>query len=162
MTVEKKIAMLESNLGRILGFISTADNKVTTVFALDTAMLGVLAALTPQAGCWSTFLIIFAVVAATALIVSIIMITLTSFPRTNGPVDSLIYFGSISKRDINIYQKDILTMSLDEYISDLSKQCHINATIADIKYKWIRRATISLYLAVIPWFLYLYYTYQLR
>ena len=52
MELEGKLSMMENTLARQLQWIAAADSKVATIFAIDTAMLGVLAALAAHTQTW--------------------------------------------------------------------------------------------------------------
>uniref|UniRef100_A0A832HZV7 Uncharacterized protein n=1 Tax=Eiseniibacteriota bacterium TaxID=2212470 RepID=A0A832HZV7_UNCEI len=52
MEANERIAALESNLSRLLQMVGAVDSRTGLVLALGTTMLGVLAALLPQATKW--------------------------------------------------------------------------------------------------------------
>lgn len=146
------LQFLEANLARQLSWISMADSKTSFVFAVNTAMLAVLAAVSPKsASDWTVVQAVFAALAAALAMASLIFLSIASFPRTRGPKSSLIYFGCIAQRDANQFAEAASEMSEDAYVSDLCAQCHRNAEIAKLKFVWVQRALISLYLSVIPW-----------
>jgi hypothetical protein len=80
------ISFLESNMARQLGWISAADSKASLVFAIDIAMLGLLAAVSPTTGTeWTLAPAIFAAFTATFGLATLLFLSLVSFPRTKGP-----------------------------------------------------------------------------
>lgn len=152
---------LEENLARQLAWIVAAESKVPFVFTADTVMLGLLATLSPSAACyWSTGPAILASIAAALGLASLVCLSLASFPKTRGSKNSIIYFGGIAKRNATQYEEAVRNTSSESYLKDLSSQCHRNAEIASLKYKWIKRALVALYLAVGPWALTLYLLYS--
>ncbi len=154
-------SFLEANLSRQIAWIGAADSKISFVFAINTAMLGVLAAVSPRAtDSWAVAPAIFAAFAAVFGLASLIFLSLASFPRTKGPKSSLIYFSGIAQRDANQFKQATCQMSTESYIDDLCAQCHRNAEIAERKFVWVQRALIALYLSVAPWCLAVYLLYN--
>lgn len=152
MNESDHIRAIENILVRQLGWIAAADSKVSFVFTIITAMLGVLAAVSPRGGApWSTAPALFALLAAACGLLSLIALSLVTFPRTKNINKSVIYFGKIAESDAAIFHDAILNMTYESYIIDLSDQCYRNAEIASRKFKWLQRALILLYLAIVPW-----------
>lgn len=149
---EKELAScLEVSLSRLLSWIGAADSKTHTIFAFNTAMLGVLAALAPAPSLWPMVGAIWACVAALSSGASLMFCTFASFPRTSGPKGSVVYFEGIANHESSAYAKKIKDLTLDAYIEDLAAQCHRNAQIASAKFTWVRNAVVALYVAVVPW-----------
>ena len=95
-----QIEFLEVNLTRQLAWIAAADSKSTFIFAIDTAMLGVLAAVSPKsASGWAVAPSVFGAFAAVLVLASLLFLSFASFPRTKGPKSSLVFFGGIVQRD---------------------------------------------------------------
>lgn len=153
MDSEKRVAAQEALLGRLLGAVAAADGKIGAVFATDTAMLGVLAALAPKYGTWSRAEASVAAIGGSLLLGSIFMLSLASFPRTGGPRKSLLFFAAICKLPVATYLEELGTMTIPEYIKDLGTQCHRNAEIATRKHFWIKWAMKAMYVAVPFWLL---------
>jgi hypothetical protein len=151
-----------SNLARQLQFIGSADSRAGLVLALDTAMLGVLAALSPDAAKWDVAGAIFSAIAVVGLLLSLLFLSFASFPRTKGPRGSVLYFEGIVGRDANTYLQELRTLTSDAYVCDLARQCHRNAEIARAKYVWLRGSLISLYAGVVPWALAVFLLYLHR
>lgn len=152
MTDFNKISFLEGNLSRQLDWISAADSRGSFIFAFDTAMLGVLAAVAPKTG--SVWVVAPAIVASFSALfglASLLFLCFSSFPRMDGPRNSLIFFGGITERDSKQFVKAVSELSSESYVADLSAQCYRNAEIANRKFIWIKRALIALYLSVVPW-----------
>lgn len=162
MNQEEKIKHLEDNLARQLGWIETADSKATFIFMLNVAMLGLLASVSPLSICYWIFTsALFASLSAALSLMSLLFLSIASFPITQGPSDSLIFFGEIVKRDIDQFKSEIDLTTFEKYTVDLAEQCYRNAQIANRKYEWIQRALLCLYLSVIPWGLAIYSLYNI-
>jgi len=152
MSEFNRVSILEDNLTRQLGWIVVADSKASFVFAIDTAMLGVLAAVSTRIGsAWAVVPAVFTAFALAFGLATLLLLCFASFPRTKGPKNSLIYFGGIASRDTDQFRDAISQMSLESYTTDLVAQCHRNAEIASLKFTWVHRAIIALYLSVLPW-----------
>lgn len=162
MTDEQRIKTLEETISRLLQWIAAAEARISVVLGLDTAMLGAIAVFAPTPKMWSTSAVAFAAIAVTALALSLTFLAAASFPRTNGPKQSLIYFGGIAERDPDQFLSEIKTLTADKYIDDLSRQCHRNAQIALTKFSWIKRAKIALFFGIAPWAIALFVLYQLK
>jgi hypothetical protein len=155
------VSFLEKNLTRQIAWISAADSKISFILAIDTAMLGFLAAVSPKAaGGWEVAPAICAAFAAVFGLTSLIFLSLASFPRTKGPKGSLIFFGGIAQRDAVQFRKATSEMSTESHFDDLCAQCHRNAGIAERKFVWVQRALIALYLSATPWCLAIYLLYN--
>jgi len=150
---------LDSHLERQLHWIGAADGKATTIFAIDTAMLAVLAALTPQKDAWTVFPAIVATIAAVLLLTSIGGLAAATFPRVAGPKGSLLFFGGICEYDEEDFVKRLTHPDLSEMTRDYARQVYRNAQIAKTKYWCIKIAMIAIFIAVLPWLLAIYALY---
>jgi len=159
---DRRIAFLEMSLARNLAWIAAADAKTAVIFAIGTAMIGLLAAAAPAYGKWTALGVILVSASGTLLVASLLCLTAAIFPRMKGPQLSLIFFGGISNRSTDKYREDV--MSLDEagYLEDLIQQVHINAGIAAKKYLWVRNASVLLYVSTTPWFAALFVLFRDR
>lgn len=142
---------LDRILERNLAWIAAADSKTAPILAVDTAMLGVLAALTPAPPDWRVVSAVFAVVTCLFLLASLVFLIAAVFPRVDGPEGSLVFFGGIRSRDPDAYVSEILAAPEEELARDYGLQIHRNAQIAGAKYWGVRAAMISLFCAVLPW-----------
>ena len=160
MDPHQKVEFLERSLDRLLGWIAAADAKLSTFFAIDTAMLAVLASLLPRPNCWTLLSGVSAALSGALLITSLGMLAAAAFPRTAGPKRSLVYFGGISDREFGQYWTDVDQITVPRYLNDLAQQCHRNAQIARSKYEWVRRAALALFLGVWPWLVAVFELYR--
>lgn len=154
------IERAEDELSRILEWIRSADSRLRFVLPLAIAMLGVISALIPPPSSWTLLGGISASFAVFFLGLSIVFCAFSSFPRTSGPLGSLIYFGGITTRDLAQFERDFRNMSDDEYLTDLLSQCHRNAQIAKAKYAWLQRSIACLFFSLAPWVAGLYELYS--
>jgi Pycsar effector protein len=150
---KRTISFLESCLARHLAWITAADAKTAVIFTLVIAMVALPVATVPKYGDWTPAGVVMAVIAGLGLLSTLASLTLAIIPRTTPPAQSLIFFGTVAKRSVELYRRDVVTLNDENYVDDLIRQTHVNATIASKKYYWIRRATILLYVSLLPWML---------
>lgn len=162
MNEDQVIKTLEASLSRLLSWVAAAEARISLVLGLDTAMLGALAVFAPKPQLWTIAASSFGAIAVTALALSLGSLALATFPRTDGPKKSLIFFTGIANRDSDQFHQEMKSLSVSQYIEDLSRQCHRNAEIAECKFSWVKRAQIALFFAIIPWSIALFLLYQLR
>jgi hypothetical protein len=152
MTTESDRADLAKHILALnLGWIVSADSKVGPIFAIDTAMLGTIAALAPANGEWASSQIVATTLAGGLLLASLICLAASVFPRLSGPKGSAFFFGGIAEMDRDKYVKHLLDSPVNDLMEDLVRQCHRNAEIAQKKYSWIKWSMILLFLSVLPW-----------
>jgi hypothetical protein len=162
MDTAQRISFLEQNLARQLAWIAAAESKISFILGLDTAMLGLLAGSLGKHSAWTVTVYIFGGLTAVLGVASLLFLSFASFPRTKGPDGSLVYFGTVAKREVAQFRAEVCDLSIPEYVDDLCSQCHRNAEIAKTKYVSIKWALHCLYLSVIPWGLALYFVYGSR
>ena len=161
METRDRVQFLETNLARQISWVSAADSKSSFIFTLAVAMLGLLAAVAPKdASGWTIGSAVFAALAGSLELASLLMLSFASFPRTGGPKGSLLYFGGIAKRERGQFKDAACDLGDEAYVEDLCAQCHRNAEIADTKFTWAQRALLMLYLSVVPWGLAIYLLYS--
>lgn len=160
--LDGKLDLLDRILSKNLAWISAADTKGTLLFAVDSAMLAVLAALVPPINVWTTGAVVAAAIAILFQMASIAFIVVAMFPRLNGPRGSLIYFGGIASHDEADYVRKIMDNPIEEVITDFARQCHRNAEIAKTKYDMVRRGVISGFLALPFWLAAIWLLYPLK
>ncbi len=156
------IAFLEKTLERLLEWIRAADAKIPPVLAISTSMLAVVAALFPDADSWDLISAGAGILAIIPLVICLILLFLASFPQTNGPTNSLIFFEGITMNDSSTYSTKVKIMTEQEYIMDLAEQCYRNAEIASSKYWLLKCAMKSLFFSLIPWLFFVFILYRGR
>lgn len=155
-----RVARQETILSMQLEWIRGVDNKGSLVIGLATAMLAMVAAVTPARAELTCPNIFTALVGATAPMLCVLWCGLASFPHTHGPSGSMVYFGTIASRPFPAYAKAASEQSEREYLVDLVAQCHRNAQIAACKYKHIGRGLLALFVGVPVWLICCYFLYK--
>lgn len=151
MQNEQRIEFLETELARLLNWIQSSENRLSLIIPLTTAMLSGLFILAPSYDSWTILQGVLIVLSALLLLITIVCAVISSFPRTDGPKGSLIYFGGISALERQQYLNAISKLTIDDFIKDLSAQCYVNALIASKKFAWVQRSLGFMFAATIPW-----------
>ena len=149
-------------LSKQLSFIFAADNKVAPIFAINTAMLGVLAALIPPIANWTIFGAITTTLSAIPLIASMIFLTLVTFPRLSGPKGSYIYFGGITTKSEDSYVNGMMNIEDDVFLKDILTQTYRNAEIAQSKFNHITKAMALTFISLPIWLLAVWLLYGIK
>jgi hypothetical protein len=123
-------------------------------------MLGVISALIPSPSSWTLLGGISASFAVFFLGLSVVFCAFSSFPRTSGPLGSMIYFGGITTRDLAQFNRDFCDMTDEQYLTDLLNQIYRNAQISQAKFAWLQRSIACLFLSLAPWIVGLYEFYS--
>ena len=142
-----------------LKWVAAADAKVSPVFAIDTAMLGALAALVPSASQWTIGAGITATIATLALVGSILCLAQATFPRLDGPEGSILFFGSITSMSESDYINRMLSCSDEELMKDIRRQIYRNAQIASEKFKFVKWAMVFSFISLPFWLIALWLIY---
>lgn len=138
---------------RTLDWIATADVKVGVAVAIDTAMLGGLAAVYAAADATSrtSWANASAIAAALGMAVAIFCVAMAAIPRMLGPVSSMIFFGRVSERTETEYFDEYQKLTDESFLQDLVTQIHRNAQIATAKHQWVRKGLNWSFYSAIPW-----------
>ena len=141
----------ERSLDRITEWIRAADIKSSLLLAIDTSMIAAILGLSARPGGWTEWsgaLILFGIA---FLFASIVMAALSTSPQLTGKTPSLIFFGDIASRGPIEYSVRVESRTPSDYLKDLNAQCHRNSEVAFRKYRWIQRASMALFMGIIPW-----------
>lgn len=140
--------ILEQTFDRQLGWISGVDRRVGFVFAANVAMLGVLVRV---AGTTFTDWLLWTAIAGFCIAGSLVFLGIAMLPDTDGTDLSKIFFGGISNHGVDQYEAEMRKLTRDEYMTDLASQCHVNARIADRKYRFVKWSMWAMSAAVFFW-----------
>lgn len=125
---------------RTLGWIEAAELKLGIVISIQIATLGGLAAAYASAGTKTPAEFGCALAAAIISVCVVFFAAVALWPRTTGPVVSLLYFGRIKELSLSEYGSKLKTMSEADFVDDIARQIHRNSEIAVIKFRWLSRA----------------------
>ncbi|MBW9263725.1 MAG: hypothetical protein K1564_19360 [Candidatus Thiodiazotropha sp. (ex. Lucinisca nassula)] len=142
-----------------LEWVKTADSKVPPLFAIDIAMLGLLAALVKVLPSWTIPAAIACSIATIPLLLSLFSLALAMFPRLDGPKESKVFFGGITKQSEKNFKENFFSDDGSDYRDDILSQAYRNAEIASKKYSNIKFAFIFTFSSAIPWVIAVYLLY---
>ena len=140
-------------LERNLHWISAAEVKAGAVVAIDTAMLGALAAafsVIPSAN-RTGVTNLSSLVAAACLLIALFCVAMSVLPRTDGPTSSFVFFGKIVKHTAADYADTFRRATTGAFLDNCLDQVYRNAQIACAKFGWVRYAMMWSFGAVLPW-----------
>lgn len=147
---QEQLEIAERRLDRLLDWVGRSDTKFSVVLGVDAGMLGFLATSVPTSAAPIGPLAVAAVSVA-LLVASLVFVYRGTYPRTEGPDGSLVYFGSIAREDFEDLRTRFRACSSDDHLDDVLEQVHRNSEIVDRKFTELRRAYGCLLLAVVPW-----------
>ena len=138
-----------------LHWITASEAKAGVIVAIDTTMLGALAAAfsalpSAEHTAWANICSFFA---AACLLNSMFCTAMSVLPRTVGPPNSFMYFGKIVKRSAADYLDAFRRADSCAFLVDCIDQVYRNAEIACTKFRWVPNAMIWLFAALLPWVL---------
>lgn len=150
---KQRLATAQWVLERHLAWIAAAEVKVGVIVAINTALLGGLAAAFAASDntarvAWTY---VFLLSAAASSVIGLFCAAMAVLPRTTGPKDSLLFFGPIAAQDSADFG-ELFHHATDEHLlADWTDQIHRNAEIARDKYAWVRRSMYWSFFAATPW-----------
>jgi len=150
---EERIKAAQWLFERTLGWIATADVKVSVALALDTAMLGGLAAAFAGSDYHlrTAWCYLFVLAATAGMAFAMFCAGMAAIPRMRGPVKSMIFFGRVMEKDADTYVDEFSNMTEKEYLADLARQIHRNSEIACEKHHWVRKSLFWSFLSAGVW-----------
>jgi hypothetical protein len=110
---EKRIKAAQWLFERTLGWIATADVKVGVALALDTVMLGGLAAAFAGSDVHlrTTWCYFFVLGATAGMAFAMFCAGMAAIPRMRGPVKSMIFFGRVMEKNVDTYVDEFSKMT---------------------------------------------------
>jgi hypothetical protein len=143
--------ILETNLHRQSEAIRSADIKIALLVPTTTVMLGVMAALLRDQEVAPLQLLV-ASFCLVPLLLAFVLMASGVMPRLRGsPSPSLLFFGDLSAKGAGAARDALLTLTPQAYLADLAAQCHTTASIAQTKYRLVRRAYLAFLVALPFW-----------
>lgn len=155
MNIERAEKILQLQLD----WVRAADSKVPPLFAINIAMLGLMAALIKSLPIWTISVAIPSSIAAMLLFFSLFFLALAVFPRLDGPKESNIFFKGIVKQSETTFKTNLASATDSIIQDDLLNQAYRNAEIADKKYSNIRLAFIFTFCSIPFWVFSIFFLY---
>lgn len=152
---------LIDRLDRILEWIKTCDTKTSILLAGMGIVATILTSekfLQKETDVWEVFfrnIDWLKIICILSFIVSVVLIIMSIFffilelnpflfskKSGNTKIDSLYFFGTISKKDRGVFKKQYFEQTLENEVDDLLNQVYMNAKICNLKYKRTKRGII--------------------
>lgn len=149
--VNERLNNARWTLERQLAWIVAADVKVGVVVTLHVAMLGGLGAAYSAANAKSAWVNGSAFAYALCAFVALLCAALALWPRTLGPVKSLVFFGRVAEVKCEDYVYAFEKTSDDDFLKDLTTQIHRNAEIARDKHDHVGKAMMISFIGALSW-----------
>ena len=149
----KKVSLeaAERQLDRTQEFFLRIDSKVSALFAITSAQVAIVAlniTYVDLKAIWLAFTTAFFVLAIGWTIFNLYRCT---YPNLGGGKSSLVYFSEISKLEEDDFSEKYSTLTEEELMVDILSQVWRNSTIVAAKYGYLKQATISAIISIIPW-----------
>jgi len=142
----------------LLFWFARHDVRVALLTSLSLGMLGVLANASASITNWMWCQGLFFGLAALLLLLSLLLIYCSQYPKTKAYNSSLIFFGAIAASKANDYVVAFKAITEEQYLADLLSQIHTNSSILAVKFYNQKLSLIALGLAVIPWMVALFFS----
>ncbi len=168
LQIENGVANMDSKsakeiLNLQLHWISTADSKVIPIFALNTGILGIVAATAPPLDLMGIFDFGATAITAGFAFASIWFLLQTLLPNTREATDeddhvvsSDVFFLGITSRSIIEYEDQLVELTEESLTRDIARQIHRNAEIAAAKHANVQKGTKLAMTAAGCWLVFLY------
>ncbi len=150
------VDVAEKNLERQLQWVSVYDSRAAFIAGIDIAMAGYLIEQVSHSELWNTLSILSAPIALGLIFFSLFYIYKGQYPNVTSPNDSVLFFGTISKKYLDVFQKKIDTLTTEEYLDDLNSQTHANSLILSKKFSFLQTSMTSTVVSVVPWLISLF------
>lgn len=147
----ERVQVAQWILDKQLGWIAAADSKVAVIVALDTAVFATLATAYASAKAPIAWAVLTTMSTGALLVIALACAAMSLFPRTDGPKQSLVFFGPVATESRADYTAALVAAPLDKLHDDIAAQIHRNAEIAKLKHRWVRRSMGWSFLAAAPW-----------
>ncbi len=135
----------------VLSFFPRVDAKLSTVLAVDTALLATMSAAVPSFGQMNAWTWVGSSLTVVLLILSFVFLYRGGFPDTKGGHSSLIYFRQIAAHTEARFIEAYEAQSPETLRRDLLTQVWRNSEILTAKYDSLKRSFIFMAFSLLPW-----------
>jgi len=149
--MQARLSTAQWILERQLAWIAAAEVKVGVIVAIDTALLGGLAAVISTSNNIMCITWFFVVLSFLAIFIGLVCAAYVVLPRTDGPLTSFVFFGRIAVMKVADYTQKFCAATSQELLEDISNQIHRNAEIACEKYNLVTRSIRYSFFGAIVW-----------
>jgi hypothetical protein len=131
---EMSMLIAESALNKQLDWVRAADSKIPPLFAIDVAMLTVIASQQSAVSACGTAAVTCALIGVALLIASIFSLAAAAVPRLGSSTPSIVYFRGIVEMGREEFLSMMYRAEPADYVEELHKQAFLNAEIATKRY----------------------------
>ena len=133
----ERVQVAQWILDKQLGWIAAADSKVAVIVALDTAVFATLATAYASAKAPIAWASLTSMATGALLVIALAFAAMSLFPRTDGPKQSILFFGPVATESRVDYTAALVASPFDKLHEDIAAQIHRNAEIAKVKHRWV-------------------------
>lgn len=143
--INTKIQEAQTLLDMINGWISNIDTKISLALAFNSILIGIMCSNISGIDIVFNFIddsiikdivdTVLVVIMLVLIIISIIQMLIAVIASVSNTNNSLLFFGSIAKNDLNTYKSKFNTASEDDILNNLIEQIHTNSKICTKKVK---------------------------
>lgn len=146
-----RVEAAKFQLTLVLSLFPRVDTRASVLLGVNLGMLAFLVSNLPGVPQLRWDLLYPAVPTLMLIGYSLYQLFRCAFPQLQGGSSSLIFFGELAKRRESEYIDAFLEQSVPAYVKDLTAQAWRNAVILTLKYRHLKRAFVSMSLAVPCW-----------
>jgi len=141
----------ERQLDRVQSFFPRIDSKVSAIFAITAAQLAIAALNLSREDLvhWYVWVLMALFIGGVGW--TMISLYFCTYPHLGGGDASLTYFKKIAEMSEEEFDGRYKALTHSELQDDFIRQVWRNAQIVNIKYWYLRNATISSMLSLAPW-----------
>ncbi len=156
MGIQAQIDAAEKNLERLIDWVGKFDTKASILLGIAIGMSGFLVTLAPPVSEWNITTYVVTTLSFALLLVTVMLISLATFPHTKSNNDSLLFFGTIPRHKTDEYVNAFGNQSPEVYLKDLLIQCHTNSQILNRKFSRLKWSYGTLTITLVPWVITIY------
>lgn len=150
-TEKLRLEVAERHLAALQSFHPRIDGKVSAIFAVSSAQLALVAVNVTM----DDFLIWYKASLAAAFIVITVAVHvnlyLSTYPQLAAGSRAFTFFGHVSRMGEAEFISEYTALTVDQLLHDFSRQIWRNSQIVAAKYHYLKIASISLFISLIPW-----------
>lgn len=147
----RRLENAERQLALVQSFFPRIDSKVSALFAISSGQIAVAALNLTLDDLKLWYVAIPAALFVVAVCAVVWNLYRCTYPHLDGGAQSLVYFAEIAKRTESDYIKRYREVTDKDLTEDLIGQIWRNSEIVAEKYKYLKIATVTAMLSLLPW-----------
>jgi hypothetical protein len=148
------LEILERQFDRVQALFPRIDSKINAIFAIVSGQIGLasLALSTENWQHWGLDILVPGALFVIAIGVTLYDLYRCTFPHVQRRGRSLVYFAEFASLDEEHALRALAETNIDEFRRDIVIQTWRTSKIAAEKFHYLRRASLSALLSLLPWF----------